>query len=124
MQNALLTGTVVAALAGAVGYFVVLRGQSFAAHTLSQVGLPGAAAGVLLHTSPLLGLLVFCVASALGIGLAGRGLDAGRRGGAAGVGPILRVSLRAGGLVFRLFPRSAAGVYPLLVGTLLGSSEA
>src|SRR5258708_29571938 len=96
MQNALLTGTVVAALAGAVGYFVVLRGQSFAAHTLSQVGLPGAAAGVLLHTSPLLGLLVFCVASALGIGLAGRGLDAGRGGDSPGVRPQPPVSPRPG----------------------------
>src|SRR5207237_9872687 len=79
MQNALLTGTIVAVLAGAVGYFIVLRGQSFAAHTLSQVGFPGAAAGVLVHTSPLLGLLVFCTGSGLGIGFLGRGLDAGRR---------------------------------------------
>ena len=37
MQNALIVGTLVAVLAGAVGYFVVLRGQSFAAHMLSQV---------------------------------------------------------------------------------------
>ena len=51
MQNAFLAGTLVALLAGTAGYFVVLRGQSFAAHMLSQVGFPGAAAGVLVQYS-------------------------------------------------------------------------
>lgn len=123
MQNALLAGTIVAAMAGAVGYFIVLRGQSFAAHTLSQVGFPGAAAGVLLHTSPLFGLLVFCTASALGIGLAGRGLDAGRRSEAAVVGTILAFSLGLGLLFFRLYAGSAQGIYGFLFGTILGISD-
>jgi zinc/manganese transport system permease protein len=123
MQNALLTGTAVAVLAGAAGYFVVLRGQSFAAHTLSQVGFPGAAAGVLLHTPPLLGLVAFCTASALGIGLAGRGLDAGRRSEAAVVGTILAFSLGLGLLFFRLYAGSAQGIYAFLFGTILGISD-
>jgi zinc/manganese transport system permease protein len=123
MQNALLTGTMVALLAGAVGYFVVLRGQSFAAHTLSQVGFPGAAAGVLAHTSPLLGLLVFCVASGLGIGFLGRSLDAGRRGESAAVGTILAFSLGLGLLFFRLYAGTAQGVYSFLFGTILGISD-
>jgi zinc/manganese transport system permease protein len=123
MQNALLTGTIVAVLAGAVGYFVVLRGQSFAAHALSQVGFPGAAAGVLVHASPLLGLLVFCTASGLGIGLLGRGLDAGRRSESAAVGTILAFSLGLGLLFFRLYAGSAQGVYSFLFGTILGISD-
>src|SRR5260370_12326491 len=81
MQNAFIAGTLVALLAGAAGYFVVLRGQSFAAHMLSQVGFPGAAAGLLVHVSPVFGLIVFCVPTALGIGpftaRSGRNLDAG-----------------------------------------------
>ena len=123
MQNALLTGTVVAVLGGAVGYFVVLRGQSFAAHTLSQVGFPGAAAGALLHASPLLGLLAFCTASGLGIGLLGRGLDAGRRSESAAVGTILAFSLGLGLLFFRLYAGAAQGVYSLLFGTILGITD-
>jgi zinc/manganese transport system permease protein len=123
MQNALLAGTVVAVMAGAVGYFIVLRGQSFAAHTLSQVGFPGAAAAVLLHASPLLGLLVFCTASALGIGLAGRGLDVGRRGEAAVVGTILAFALGLGLLFFRLYAGSAQGIYAFLFGTILGIAD-
>ena len=91
MQNALIAGTLVALVAGAAGYFVVLRGQSFVTHMLSQVGFPGAAAGVLVHVSPVVGLIVFCVAAALGVGWLNRDLDAGRRSEAAAVGndPVL-----------------------------------
>ena len=123
MQNALLTGSVVAVLGGAVGYFVVLRGQSFAAHTLSQVGFPGAAAGALLHASPFLGLLAFCTASGLGIGFLGRGLDAGRRSESAAVGTILAFSLGLGLLFFRLYAGAAQGVYSVLFGTILGITD-
>jgi ABC-type Mn2+/Zn2+ transport system permease subunit len=39
MQNALLTGTIVTLLSGLVGGFVVLRGVSFAALSLAQMGI-------------------------------------------------------------------------------------
>ena len=38
MQNAYLAGTLVAVVAGVVGYFMVLRSQSFAGHTLAKIG--------------------------------------------------------------------------------------
>jgi len=123
MQNALLVGTMVALLAGAVGYFVVLRGQSFAAHMLSQVGFPGAAAGVLAHASPELGLIVFCVGGALGIGWTGRSVDAGRRSESAAVGSILAFSLALGLLFVRLYAGSAQGIYSFLFGTILGITD-
>jgi zinc/manganese transport system permease protein len=123
MQNALLAGTLVAILAGAAGYFVVLRGQSFAAHMLSQVGFPGAAAGVLLHLSPVLGMIAFCVAAALGVGSIGRNLDAGHRRESAAVGSILAFSLGLGLLFFRLYAGSAQGIYGFLFGTILGISD-
>src|ERR1700682_628525 len=77
MQNAFIVGTLVAVLAGAVGYFVVLRGQSFAAHMLSQVGFPGAAAAVLLHLPPVIGLAAFCTAGAPAVGVFGPRARAG-----------------------------------------------
>jgi zinc/manganese transport system permease protein len=123
MQNAYLAGTLVAILAGAAGYFVVLRGQSFAAHMLSQVGFPGAAAGVLVHVSPVFGLIVFCLAAALGIGYLGRDLDAGSRAESAAVGSILAFSLGLGLLFFRLYAGSAQGIYGFLFGTILGISD-
>src|SRR5256884_4752020 len=123
MQNALVAGTLVALLAGAAGYFVVLRGQSFAAHMLSQVGFPGAAGAVLVHVAPVFGLIVFCVVAALGIGWVGRTVDAGHRAESAAVASILAISLGLGLLCFRLYAGSAAGIYSFLFGTILGISD-
>ncbi len=123
MQNAFLAGTLVALLAGVAGYFVVLRGQSFAAHMLSQVGFPGAAAGVLIHASPVLGLIVFCAAAALGIGAIGREVDAGHRLESAAIGSILAFALGLGFLFVRLYGGSAQGIYAFLFGTILGITD-
>lgn len=123
MQNALVVGTLVAILAGAVGYFIVLRGQSFAAHMLSQVGFPGAAAAVLLHVSPVIGLLVFCISSALGLNAVGGRVGAGRRVESAAVGSILAFALGLGLLFFRLFAGSAQAIYAFLFGTILGITD-
>ena len=44
MVNAYEAGTIVAVMAALVGWFMVLRRQTFAGHTLSVVAFPGAAA--------------------------------------------------------------------------------
>jgi zinc/manganese transport system permease protein len=123
MQNAYAAGTLVALVAGVAGYFVVLRGQSFVAHTLSQVGFPGAAAGALVHVSPVLGLMTFCVAAALGIGWRRTDVDAGNRAESAAVGSILAFSLGLGLLFFRLYAGSAQGIYAFLFGSILGITD-
>ena len=68
MVNALRAGTAVAVVAGVVGWFMVLRRQTFAGHTLALVGFPGAAGAVLIGASAQLGFFAFCVAGALVIG--------------------------------------------------------
>jgi len=123
MQNAYLAGTLVALLAGAAGYLVVLRGQSFAAHMLSQVGFPGAAAAVLLGFSPVLGLVAFCVAAALAIALMGRDVEAGSRVESAAVGTILAFSLGLGLLFFHLYAGSSRGMFAFLFGSVLGIGD-
>jgi hypothetical protein len=47
MVQALEAGTLVAVMAGAIGWFMVLRRQTFAGHTLAVVAFPGAAAAAL-----------------------------------------------------------------------------
>lgn len=47
VRSALWMGTVVAALSGVVGVFVVIRGQSFVGHALTDIGTVGASAAVL-----------------------------------------------------------------------------
>ncbi len=72
MTNAWLSGTVVALLAGAIGFFVVLRGASFAAHAIPNGAFAGAAGAYLVGVNPLLGLVSFALLSALGIGVTSR----------------------------------------------------
>lgn len=72
MRNAWLGGTIVALSAGLMGYFIVVRNSSFAAHALAHIGLPGATGAVLLGLPAALGLGVFCVGGALVIGALGK----------------------------------------------------
>ena len=48
MVNALLAGSIVAIMAGLVGWLMVLRRETFAGHTLSMMAFPGASGAALL----------------------------------------------------------------------------
>ena len=66
MVNAFRAGTIVAVLAGAIGWFMVLRRQTFAGHTLAVVSFPGAAGAIWLGVSATAGYFTACIAAALG----------------------------------------------------------
>ena len=68
MQHAYEAGTIVALSAGIIGYFVVLRSLSFAAHALSHIGFAGATGAVLLGATPIVGLLAFTMSAGGGMG--------------------------------------------------------
>ncbi|HEY7350088.1 MAG TPA: metal ABC transporter permease [Ktedonobacterales bacterium] len=121
MQNAFLAGTLVAIVAGAVGYFMTLRSQSFAGHTLAQVGFPGALGAALLGLSPVVGLLAFGLGAALLIGaLSAREV----KGQDSAVGIVLAFSLGLGLLFVRLsHANNTTGIYSLLFGAALGVSD-
>ena len=51
MVNAFRAGTIVAIVAAVIGWFMVLRRQTFAGHTLSIVAFPGAAGATLIGVS-------------------------------------------------------------------------
>jgi zinc/manganese transport system permease protein len=124
MQNAFLAGTLIATIAGAVGYFMVLRGQSFAGHTLANVGFAGAAGATLIGGSPIVGLLVFCIGAAIGIDWLGgqRSIAQGRQDVA--IGTVQTFALGLGLLFAQLSSSSnAAGLYSILFGAVLGISR-
>lgn len=118
MQHAFEAGTVVAIIAGVVGYFVVLRRSSFAAHGLSHVGFTGAAGAVLLGLSPILGLFAFTMGGALM--MAGLGKNAGNRDMQIGV--VLAFMLGLGVLFISLYTGYATEAYSILFGEILGIS--
>lgn len=120
MQNALITGTIVAVLAGLVGFFVVLRGVSFAAHALAQIGFAGAAGGVLIGVDPLWGLVVFAVIGALGLGT----LGVREHGRDVVTALVLVAALGAGALFLVLNNSFATDVFSLLFGSIVGVSRA
>jgi zinc/manganese transport system permease protein len=72
MANAWEIGTIVAVVAGVVGFFVVLRGSAFAAHAIPNGAFAGAAGANLVGLSSLLGLGAFAVLAAIGIGATSR----------------------------------------------------
>src|SRR5258708_22399793 len=66
MQNAYLAGTLVAITAGVMGYFMVLRSQSFAGHSLANVGFAGATGAVLFSIPSVVGLFIAGLCAAAG----------------------------------------------------------
>lgn len=118
MLHAFEAGTVVAIVAGVIGYFIVLRRSSFAAHALSHVGFTGAAGAVLLGINPLLGLFAFTGSGGFAIALLGR--KAANRD--MEIGTVLAFMLGLGVLFISLYSGYATEAYSLLFGEILGIS--
>jgi zinc/manganese transport system permease protein len=117
MQNAWIVATLVAVVGGAIGFFVVMRSSSYVAHAVPNGSFAGAAAAVLIGCSTLLGLGVFALASALGIGLLSR---RGRHDVATALTLVFMLGL--GSLFLSLGHEYAPEVYSLLFGEVLGIS--
>lgn len=120
MVNAFRAGAIVAVLGGLVGWFMVLRRQSFAGHTLAVVSFPGAAGAILLGVSATYGLFAFAVGAALLIafvpGSGGRGYSEE----SAVTGTIQATALACGFLFVTLYGGFLGGANALLFGSFLG----
>jgi len=119
MRHAFEAGTIVAVIAGIIGYFIVLRQSSFAAHALSHIGFAGAAGAVLIGVNPLAGLLVFTCGGALAMASLGR--RAANRD--VQIGTVLAFMLGLGVLFISLYSGYATEAYSLLFGEILGISS-
>ncbi|MGA3068310.1 MAG: metal ABC transporter permease [Tepidisphaeraceae bacterium] len=118
-QNAFLAGTLVAIVAGCVGYFLLLRGLTFAGHALSHVGFAGAAGALLLGVDPIFGLLAFTLLAGIGIGAMGRRPDERD----ITIGIIMTLMLALGSLFIALYHGYAEQAYSVLFGTVMGISR-
>ena len=118
--NALIAGSIVAIMAGAMGWLMVLRKQSFLGHTLSLVAYPGAAAATALGIPILFGYYgAVLIAAAVAVSSSSRGLG-GERRAAATTGTIQAVALAAGVLLSSLSPSFLESTTTLLFGSFLG----
>jgi zinc/manganese transport system permease protein len=120
MRNAFEAGTIIAVLAGIMGYFVVLRRASFATHALGHVGFSGAAGAVLFAVNPVYGLLLFTMGGGTGMALLGR--KASTRD--IEVGTVLAFMLGLGLIFLSLYKGFATTAYSILFGEILGVTDA
>ena len=125
MRNAFIAGGCIAAAAGLVGYFVVLRNQVFTTDALGHVAFTGGMGGLLIGLNLLVGVFTGCIAVALAIGsLGGRG-----RGRDVAIGTVFAWVLGLGLLFLSIFTSShsaSAGNtgISVLFGSILGMQPA
>ncbi len=117
MTSTWAVASIVAVVAGVVGFFVVLRGAAFVADAVPQGAFTGAAAASLLGVSTLLGVAVASLVGALGIGWLGR---RGRRDVATALALVVMLGL--GALFLSFSSEYAPEIYSLLFGEVLGVS--
>jgi zinc/manganese transport system permease protein len=119
MVNALEAGTIVAVMAGVTGWFMVLRRQTFAGHTLSIIAFPGAAAASLAGLPLAVGYFGFCGLGALALAAIAdtrRSLSAE----SAAIGSLQAFALALGFIFVSLYHGVLNGLDSLLFGTFLG----
>lgn len=115
MRNAFAAAGVAAIVSGVVGYFLVLRGQTFAGHALGHIGFAGATGAVLVGLAPLWGLIGFTVAAGIGMGLMGDRLS----GRDVAIGVVLALALGFGLLFLHYYTAFASQATALLFGDVL-----
>ena len=119
MMNTWAVATIVAPVAGIVGFFVVLRGSAFPAHAIPKGAFAGAAGAALVGVSTLLGLAVFSLLGALGIGFLGR---RSRQDVATALALVMMLAL--GAAFLSRTTEYEPEIYSLLFGEVLGVSSA
>jgi zinc/manganese transport system permease protein len=115
MVNAWVLASIVAVVAGLVGFFVVLRGSAFVAHAIPNGSFAGAAGASLIGVSTLVGLGVFSLLGALGIGVLGR---RGRHDVVTALALVMMLGL--GALFLSMSVEYAPEIESLLFGEVLG----
>lgn len=118
MRTAFAAAAIVAVLSGIVGYFLVLRGQTFAGHALAHVGFTGATGAVLIGVPPLWGLVGVTLLGGFGMGMLGEKLS----GRDVAIGMMLSLALGFGLLFLHFYTAYASQATALLFGNVLGVS--
>ena len=115
MRNAFAAAGVAAVVSGLVGYFLVLRGQTFAGHALSHIGFAGATGAVLIGVASVWGLVGFTVAAGIGMGMLGERIS----GRDVAIGVVLSLALGFGLLFLHYYTAFATQATALLFGNVL-----
>jgi zinc/manganese transport system permease protein len=115
ITNAFAAAGIVAVVSGIVGYFLVMRGQTFAGHALSHIGFAGATGAGLIGLAPLWGLLGFTLAAGIAMGALSDRIS--NRDIAIGI--VLSLALGFGLLFLHYYTSFATQATALLFGNVL-----
>ena len=119
MRNAFAAAGVAAVVSGLVGYFLVLRGQTFAGHALSHIGFAGATGAVLIGMAPVWGLVGMTVVAGIGMGILGERIS----GRDVAIGVVLSLALGFGLLFLHYYTAFATQATALLFGNVLAVDQ-
>ena len=119
MTNAFAAAGIVAAVSGFVGYFLVMRGQTFAGHALSHIGFAGATGAGLIGLAPIWGLLGFTLCAGIVIGALSERIS--NRDIAIGV--VLSLALGFGLLFLHYYTSFATQATAILFGNVLAVDQ-
>jgi len=122
MVNALAAGTAVAVMGAAIGWFMVLRRQAFAGHSLSLIAFPGAAAATLAGLPAASGYFAACGLGA--IALSPTSSVRSRSTETALIGTVQAFALACGFLFVALYNGLLNGTTALLFGSFVGITDA
>jgi zinc/manganese transport system permease protein len=123
MVNALRAGTLVAVMAGLVGWYMVLRRQSFAGHTLSVMAFPGAAGAALAGLPLALGYYLACTIAAVAMSPTQRRDGHSYSAESAAIGTVQATGLAVGFLFLSLYHGVLGSLETMLFGSFLGISD-
>ena len=124
MVNAVRAATIIAVAAAVIGWFMILRRQSFVGHTLALVAFPGASGAIWLGLPATFGYFGFCVAAALLIAAVPHSQnDTGFSEESAVIGTVQAFALACGFLFVSLYKGFLDGVTGLLFGSFLGITD-
>lgn len=119
VRHALVAGSLAGILGAVVGYFVVIRKVSFAAHALAHIGFTGATGAVFFALSPLEGMLAISVLAGITMGASGNRLQ---RSDLA-IGMTLSLCMGLGVLFLALYRGFAGQATAILFGNVFGVSH-
>jgi zinc/manganese transport system permease protein len=123
MVNALAAGSIVAVMAGLVGWLMVLRREAFAGHTLSMMAFPGASGAALAGIPAAWGYFAICAGGALAIARLAGGQRRSWSEQSAAIGAVQASALAAGFLFVSLYGGVLGDLESVLFGNILGVSD-
>jgi zinc/manganese transport system permease protein len=118
MRHAFAAAGIVAVVSGLTGYFLVMRGQTFAGHALSHIGFAGATGAGLIGLAPIWGLVGFTLAAGIAMGAMSERISARD----VAIGVVLSLALGLGLLFLHYYSGFATQATAILFGNVLAVS--